>query len=121
MYPRRRTPAAPSAVLPATARKRRTRPMWTMGSCAAAARRLWWEARDRGSGRMRFSVDRTGFADAVGWTARNLPLRTATPLLAGVLLRLRGGRLHVSSFDYEVSSEAEVEVETGSDGDALVS
>ncbi|HKT05166.1 MAG TPA: DNA polymerase III subunit beta, partial [Rugosimonospora sp.] len=70
---------------------------------------------------MKFSVDRVAFADAVGWAARSLPVRTPTPVLAGVLLRVDQGALRVSSFDYEVSSEAAVEVAADASGAALVS
>jgi hypothetical protein len=42
------------------------------------------------------------------------------PVLAGVMLRVTDGRLHVSGFDYEVSSQVSVEVQADADGAALV-
>jgi DNA polymerase-3 subunit beta len=70
---------------------------------------------------VKFSVERDALADAVAWTAKSLPQRPSTPVLAGVLLRLTGGTLKVCSFDYEVSSEASVDVRADTDGVALVS
>ncbi|HEX8632217.1 MAG TPA: DNA polymerase III subunit beta, partial [Catenuloplanes sp.] len=60
-------------------------------------------------------------ADAVAWTAKSLPSRPSVPVLAGVMLRVTDGRLHVSGFDYEVSSQVSVEVQSDADGAALVS
>ena len=54
---------------------------------------------------MKFRVERDALADAVAWTAKSLPSRPSVPVLAGVLLRVADGRLHVSGFDYEVSSQ----------------
>src|SRR3954452_10965375 len=70
---------------------------------------------------MKFRVERDALADAVAWTAKSLPSRPSVPVLAGVMLRVTDGRLHVSGFDYEVSSEVSVEVQADSDGAALVS
>jgi DNA polymerase-3 subunit beta len=70
---------------------------------------------------MKFRVERDALADAVAWTAKSLPSRPSVPVLAGVLLRVADGRLHVSGFDYEVSSQVDVEVQADADGAALVS
>jgi DNA polymerase-3 subunit beta len=70
---------------------------------------------------MKFRVERDALADAVAWTAKSLPSRPSVPVLAGVLLRVAEGRLHVSGFDYEVSSQVDVEVQADADGAALVS
>jgi DNA polymerase-3 subunit beta len=70
---------------------------------------------------MKFRVERDALADAVAWTAKSLPSRPSVPVLAGVLLRVADGRLQVSGFDYEVSSQAAIEVHADSDGAALVS
>jgi DNA polymerase-3 subunit beta len=43
------------------------------------------------------------------------------PVLAGVMLRVTNGVLHLSGFDYQVSSEAEVPVHADADGAGLVS
>ncbi len=71
--------------------------------------------------RMKFRVERDAFADAVAWTARSLPARPAVPVLGGVLLVVDGTELTVSGFDYEVSTQADVEVHSGTAGRALVS
>jgi DNA polymerase III subunit beta len=70
---------------------------------------------------MKFRVERDALADAVAWTAKSLPSRPSVPVLAGVLLRVHDGRLQVSGFDYEVSSQVTVEVQADADGAALVS
>src|SRR3954464_4704241 len=70
---------------------------------------------------MKFQVERDALADAVAWTAKSLPSRPSVPVLAGVMLRVERGRLHVSGFDYEVSSQVDVEVQADADGAGLVS
>jgi DNA polymerase-3 subunit beta len=70
---------------------------------------------------MKFRVERDALADAVAWTAKSLPSRPSVPVLAGVLLRAAQGRLTVSGFDYEVSSQVSTEVQADADGAALVS
>lgn len=70
---------------------------------------------------MKFRVERDALADAVAWTAKSLPSRPSVPVLAGVLLRTTDAQLHVSGFDYEVSSQVSVEVQADADGAALVS
>ncbi|HET9518805.1 MAG TPA: DNA polymerase III subunit beta [Actinoplanes sp.] len=70
---------------------------------------------------MKFRVERDALADAVAWTAKSLPSRPSVPVLAGVMLRVADARLHVSGFDYEVSSQVSVEVQADADGAALVS
>lgn len=70
---------------------------------------------------MKFRVERDALADAVAWTAKSLPSRPSVPVLAGVMLRVSGGRLHVSGFDYEVSNQVDVEVQADADGATLVS
>ncbi|MBN1174695.1 MAG: DNA polymerase III subunit beta [Micromonosporaceae bacterium] len=70
---------------------------------------------------MKFRVERDALADAVAWTAKSLPSRPSMPVLAGALLRVADGKLHVSGFDYEVSSQVTVDVHADADGSALVS
>jgi len=70
---------------------------------------------------MKFQVERDALADAVAWTAKGLPSRPSVPVLAGVMLRVADGMLHLSGFDYQVSSEASVPVHADADGSALVS
>ncbi|MGH3735508.1 MAG: DNA polymerase III subunit beta [Micromonosporaceae bacterium] len=70
---------------------------------------------------MKFRVERDALADAVAWTAKSLPNRPPVPVLAGVLLRVGDGRLVVSGFDYEVSSQVGVDIQADADGTILVS
>lgn len=70
---------------------------------------------------MKFRVERDILADAVMWTAKTLPLRPATPTLAGLRIEAVGGVLHLSSFDYEVSARSEVPADIETEGTVLVS
>ncbi len=75
---------------------------------------------------MKFRVERDALADAVAWTARSLPARPAVPVLAGVHLTAGGTgaaeqALSVSGFDYEVSTQVDVDVNVITAGQALVS
>jgi DNA polymerase III subunit beta len=73
---------------------------------------------------VRFRVERDVLAEAVAWAARSLPARPPVPVLAGLMLdadRDNGGRLVLSSFDYEVSARVEVPAEVSEPGAALVS
>jgi DNA polymerase-3 subunit beta len=70
---------------------------------------------------MKFRVEREALADAVTWAARSLSTRPTMPVLAGLLLSVKGGLLSVSGFDLEASTEVDLEVTAGNDGQALVS
>ncbi|GAA1756503.1 MULTISPECIES: DNA polymerase III subunit beta [Streptomonospora] len=73
---------------------------------------------------MKFRVERDVLADAVAWTARSLPVRPSVPVLAGMLLDAtadEGGRLKLSSFDYEVSAQVSVDIDAEEAGTTLVS
>lgn len=70
---------------------------------------------------MKFRVERDALADAVAWTARSLPARPAVPVLAGVLLVAGEASLSVSGFDYEVSTQVDLDVSVSEPGQALVS
>lgn len=71
---------------------------------------------------MKLRVDRDAFAEAVAWTARALPTRPAVPVLSGIRMELSldGASLHLSGFDYEVSTRASVDVLSEEPGAALV-
>jgi DNA polymerase-3 subunit beta len=70
---------------------------------------------------MKFQIERDVLADAVAWTAKALPQRPPVPVLGGVLLTLEGTRLSVSGFDYEVSTQVDLEVNATTAGRTLVS
>ncbi|HEU4911973.1 MAG TPA: DNA polymerase III subunit beta, partial [Actinomycetes bacterium] len=73
---------------------------------------------------MKFRVERDVLAEAVAWAARSLPARPPVPVLAGLMLDAsadNGGRLVLSSFDYEVSARVEVAADISEPGTALVS
>ncbi|MGW6566853.1 DNA polymerase III subunit beta [Streptomyces sp. NPDC054975] len=69
---------------------------------------------------MEFRIDSSELSDAVAWAARVLPARSPVPVLGGLLLEARDGRLRVSGLDYEASARTEVETETVREGRALV-
>jgi len=66
-------------------------------------------------------IERDVFAEAVAWTARALPARPTVPVLAGMRLSADGDELTLSSFDYDVSAQAKLPVDTQAPGSALVS
>jgi DNA polymerase III subunit beta len=73
---------------------------------------------------VRFRVERDVLAEAVAWAARSLPARPPVPVLAGLMLDASselGGRLVLSSFDYEVSARVEIAADVTEPGAALVS
>jgi DNA polymerase-3 subunit beta len=70
---------------------------------------------------MKFRVERDALADAVTWAARSLSTRPTMPVLAGLLLTNKDDRLSVSGFDLEASTEVDLDVSAGEDGQALVS
>ncbi len=66
---------------------------------------------------MMFRIDRDVLAEAVAWTARSLPARPSMPVLAGMRLEVTDDqRLKLSGFDYEVSAEVTLELQTGEQG-----
>ncbi|RJL32106.1 DNA polymerase III subunit beta [Bailinhaonella thermotolerans] len=69
---------------------------------------------------MRILAQRDEFADAVAWTARGLPTRPSIPVLAAMMLDVADGRLTLSSFDYEVSAQAGLDVGAEEPGRVLV-
>jgi DNA polymerase III subunit beta len=66
-------------------------------------------------------IERDVFADAVAWTARALPARPTIPVLAGMRLSASDDELTLSSFDYDVSAQAKLQVVTQTPGSVLVS
>ena len=74
---------------------------------------------------MKFTVERDVLADAVAWTARTLPVRPSSPVLAGLLIEagdLDGAEgLQLSTFDYETSARATLSASVSAEGKALVS
>ncbi|QPK81321.1 DNA polymerase III subunit beta [Schaalia sp. ZJ405] len=70
---------------------------------------------------MKFTVARDVLAEAVSWTARALPHRPASPILAGVRISARDEELTLSSFDYEVSANSRIPASVEEPGDVLVS
>ncbi|MFF8608205.1 DNA polymerase III subunit beta [Streptomyces sp. NPDC015346] len=69
---------------------------------------------------MEFRIDSGVLTEAVAWAARVLPARSPVPVLGGLLLEARDGRLRVSGLDYEASARIEVEADTVREGRALV-
>lgn len=78
---------------------------------------------------MKFRVERDVFADAVAWTARALPMRPSSPVLAGLLIDAgtiddaagSGEGLTLSTFDYETSARATLNADVSAEGRVLVS
>ncbi|MDO4259939.1 MAG: DNA polymerase III subunit beta [Actinomycetaceae bacterium] len=70
---------------------------------------------------MKFTVARDVLAEAVSWTARALPVRPASPILAGVRISAADEELTLSSFDYEVSANSRIAASVEEAGEVLVS
>ncbi len=70
---------------------------------------------------MKFRVEREALADAVTWAARSLSTRPTMPVLGGLLLTVADEQLSISGFDLEASTEVDLEISAGADGQALVS
>lgn len=68
---------------------------------------------------MKLTIDADTLADVVTWAARTLPARPTVPVLGGLLLEAEDG-LTVSSFDYDVSSQARVSAEVAEPGRVLL-
>ena len=66
-------------------------------------------------------VDHDIMAEAVAWTARNLPSRPSVPILAGLLIEAANEKVTLSSFDYETSAKVSIPADIEEDGQALVS
>jgi DNA polymerase-3 subunit beta len=70
---------------------------------------------------VRFSVNRDVFSEAVSFAVKLLPQRTTLPILSGVLIEATETGLVLSSFDYEVSAQTEINAEVDEPGTVLVS
>jgi DNA polymerase-3 subunit beta len=69
---------------------------------------------------VRFSVNRDVFSEAVSFAVKLLPQRPTLPILNGILIEANDNGLVLSSFDYEVSSQTEIQAEVEEAGTALV-
>ena len=70
---------------------------------------------------MRFQANRDVLSDAVSFAVKLLPQRTTLPILSGILIRTTEAGISLSSFDYEVSSQTEIDAEVTEPGTILVS
>ncbi|WP_116082023.1 DNA polymerase III subunit beta [Agromyces sp. PvR057] len=70
---------------------------------------------------MKFQVNRDVFSEAVSFAVKLLPQRTTLPILSGVLIHANEDGLVLSSFDYEVSSQTEIQADVEETGTVLVS
>ena len=69
---------------------------------------------------MKFTVERDVLAEAVGWTARSLPLRPTSPVLNGLLIKAESGEVSISSFAHEISAKKTIEESVEQEGQCLV-
>jgi DNA polymerase-3 subunit beta len=70
---------------------------------------------------VKFQVNRDVFSEAVSFAVKLLPQRTTLPILSGVLIETSETGLKLSSFDYEVSAQTEINAEIEEQGRILVS
>jgi DNA polymerase-3 subunit beta len=71
--------------------------------------------------RMKIRVEQSELSEAIGWTARTLPVRPASPVLAGVKIAADEDKLTLSAFDLEVSAQSTVNAVIDEPGMAVVS
>lgn len=69
---------------------------------------------------MKLTADRDVLAGAVSWAARALPQRPVVPIVAGMRIEAGDGHLTVAAFDYDTSATAQVNVDIGEPGIAVV-
>jgi DNA polymerase-3 subunit beta len=69
---------------------------------------------------MRFACDRTTLVEKLSILARGVSTRSALPVLSGILLQARDGRLDLYSTDMELSIKATVAATAEVDGEAVV-
>jgi len=69
---------------------------------------------------MKFTVERDVLAEAVGWTARSLPLRPTSPVLNGLLITASAGEVSIASFDHETSARQVIAADVEAEGVCLV-
>ena len=65
---------------------------------------------------MKFTVERDVLAEAVGWTARSLPLRPTSPVLNGLLITASAGEVSIASFDHETSARQVIAADVQAEG-----
>jgi len=70
---------------------------------------------------VKFQVNRDVFSEAVSFAVKLLPQRTTLPILSGILIQANDDGLVLSSFDYEVSSQTEIQADVEEPGTVLVS
>ena len=70
---------------------------------------------------MRFQANRDVLSEAVSFAVKLLPQRTTLPILSGVLIQTTDSGISLSSFDYEVSAQTEIQAEVEEPGVVLVS
>ena len=70
---------------------------------------------------MKIRVEQSELSEAISWTARTLPMRPATPVLAGVKITATTNELQLSAFDLEVAGQSSVSAVVDEPGVAVVS
>jgi len=70
---------------------------------------------------VRFQANRDVLSEAVSFAVKLLPQRTTLPILSGVLIQTTDSGISLSSFDYEVSAQTEIQAEVEEPGVVLVS
>ena len=67
---------------------------------------------------MRFACDRTTLVEKLNILARGVSTRSALPVLSGILLQARDGRLVLYSTDMELSIKASITTPIETEGEA---
>src|SRR5690606_13807523 len=95
--------------------------LWPPAVWAMPVLRLRADASDFEGKPMKFQVNRDVFSEAVSFAVKLLHQRTTLPILSGVLIETTETGLKLSSFDYEVSAQTEIDAAVDTPGRILVS
>lgn len=69
---------------------------------------------------MKIRVEQDELKRAVGWASRTLPSRPSSPLHAGIRIEADGDHIHLTTFDAETSTRADVDAVIDEPGVAMV-
>lgn len=70
---------------------------------------------------MKFSCSQAALSKAIGTVGRAVSVRTTIPILKGILLTVKEGRLTLSASDLDISIETTIDVQGAEDGSCVVS
>ena len=70
---------------------------------------------------MKFTCTQIALAKAINTVSRAVSVRTTIPILKGILLKVKDGRLTMSASDLDLSIETSIDVQASSEGSTVIS